>query len=80
MQIVVISIRQTSMKPFTPEDYDNTVISIAGLYKSFGANHVLRGVDLEAAIKGKISWCRDVPARARAKACWIKIIAGLLEA
>ena len=36
------------MKTFTPEiDWNNVVISIKDLYKSFGSNHVLRGVDLE---------------------------------
>ena len=36
------------MKPFTPEiHWDETVISIRDLYKSFGQNHVLRGVNLD---------------------------------
>ncbi|MCD2424436.1 ATP-binding cassette domain-containing protein [Niabella pedocola] len=36
------------MKSFIPNiDKQQTVISIRGLYKSFGSNHVLRGVDLD---------------------------------
>lgn len=36
------------MKSFIPDiDRQQTVISISGLYKSFGGNHVLRGVDLD---------------------------------
>lgn len=65
------------MKPFTPEiDFDNTVISIRGLYKSFGDNHVLRGVDLDVH-KGE-----NVVVLGRSgtgKSVLIKIIAGLLK-
>lgn len=65
------------MKPFTPEiDFDNTVISIRGLYKSFGSNHVLRGVDLDVH-KGE-----NVVVLGRSgtgKSVLIKIIAGLLK-
>ncbi|KAA2238917.1 ATP-binding cassette domain-containing protein [Chitinophaga agrisoli] len=36
------------MKDFTPEiDWNDKVISIRGLYKSFGPNHVLQGIDLD---------------------------------
>ncbi len=36
------------MKDFTPEiDWNDKVISIRGLYKSFGSNRVLRGIDLD---------------------------------
>jgi phospholipid/cholesterol/gamma-HCH transport system ATP-binding protein len=65
------------MKPFTPEiDFDNTVISIRGLFKSFGDNHVLRGVDLDVH-KGE-----NVVVLGRSgtgKSVLIKIIAGLLK-
>lgn len=65
------------MKSFTPEiDFDNTVISIKGLYKSFGNNHVLRGVDLDVH-KGE-----NVVVLGRSgtgKSVLIKIIAGLLK-
>ncbi len=65
------------MKPFTPEiDYDNTVISIEGLYKSFGSNHVLRGVDL------KLHKGENIVVLGRSgtgKSVLIKIIAGLLK-
>ncbi len=65
------------MKPFTPEiDYNDTVISIRGLYKSFGDNHVLRGVDLDLH-KGE-----NIVVLGRSgtgKSVLIKIIAGLLK-
>ncbi|MGE7776139.1 ABC transporter ATP-binding protein [Chitinophaga sp. NPDC101104] len=65
------------MKPFTPEiDWNDTVISIRGLYKSFGANHVLRGVDLDL-FKGE-----NIVVLGRSgtgKSVLIKIIAGLLK-
>lgn len=65
------------MKPFKPEiDFDNTVISIRGLFKSFGNNHVLRGVDLDVH-KGE-----NVVVLGRSgtgKSVLIKIIAGLLK-
>lgn len=65
------------MKTFTPEiDYDNTVISISDLYKSFGSNHVLRGVDLRLH-KGE-----NIVVLGRSgtgKSVLIKIIAGLLK-
>lgn len=65
------------MKPFTPEiDYNDTVISIRGLYKSFGSNHVLRGVDLDLH-KGE-----NIVVLGRSgtgKSVLIKIIAGLLK-
>jgi phospholipid/cholesterol/gamma-HCH transport system ATP-binding protein len=65
------------MKPFTPEiDWNNVVISIKGLYKSFGDNHVLRGVDLELH-KGE-----NIVVLGRSgtgKSVLIKIIAGLLK-
>jgi phospholipid/cholesterol/gamma-HCH transport system ATP-binding protein len=53
------------------------VISIRGLYKSFGENHVLRGVDLDV-FKGE-----NVVVLGRSgtgKSVLIKIIAGLLKA
>ena len=65
------------MKPFVPEiDYDNTVIAISDLYKSFGSNHVLRGVDLQLH-KGE-----NIVVLGRSgtgKSVLIKIIAGLLK-
>ncbi|ATL49184.1 ABC transporter ATP-binding protein [Chitinophaga caeni] len=65
------------MKPFTPEiDWNETVISIRGLYKSFGENHVLRGVDLDLH-KGE-----NIVVLGRSgtgKSVLIKIIAGLLK-
>ncbi|RPD41750.1 ABC transporter ATP-binding protein [Chitinophaga barathri] len=65
------------MKSFTPEiDYDNTVISIGDLYKSFGTNHVLRGVDL------KLHKGENIVVLGRSgtgKSVLIKIIAGLLK-
>lgn len=64
------------MKPFTPDiDWHETVISIRGLYKSFGDNHVLRGVDLDVH-KGE-----NVVVLGRSgtgKSVLIKIISGLL--
>src|SRR6476660_5039010 len=53
-----------------------TVISIRGLYKSFGSNHVLRGIDLDI-YKGE-----NVVVLGRSgtgKSVLIKIIAGLLK-
>lgn len=65
------------MKPFTPEiDWNNKVISVQGLYKSFGSNHVLRGVDLDL-YKGE-----NIVVLGRSgtgKSVLIKIIAGLLK-
>lgn len=65
------------MKTFTPEiDWDNVVISIKDLYKSFGDNHVLRGVDLQLH-KGE-----NIVVLGRSgtgKSVLIKIIAGLLK-
>ncbi len=63
-------------KPIQPEDSHSKVISIKGLYKSFGENHVLRGVDLEL-VKGE-----NVVVLGRSgtgKSVLIKIIAGLLK-
>lgn len=65
------------MKPFTPDiDRNETVIAIQGLYKSFGDNHVLRGVDLDLH-KGE-----NIVVLGRSgtgKSVLIKIISGLLE-
>ncbi|WP_298713558.1 ATP-binding cassette domain-containing protein [Chitinophaga sp.] len=65
------------MKTFTPEiDWDDVVISIRGLFKSFGSNHVLRGVDLDLH-KGE-----NIVVLGRSgtgKSVLIKIIAGLLK-
>lgn len=64
------------MKAFQPEiDWNETVVSIKGLYKSFGANHVLQGVDLDLH-KGE-----NIVVLGRSgtgKSVLIKIIAGLL--
>ena len=57
-------------------DTSNAVISIQGLYKSFGDNHVLQGIDLEV-FKGE-----NVVVLGRSgtgKSVLIKIIAGLLK-
>lgn len=57
-------------------DRNNEVISIRGLYKSFGDNHVLRGIDLDV-FKGE-----NVVVLGRSgtgKSVLIKIIAGLLK-
>lgn len=57
-------------------DRSNAVISIEGLYKSFGDNHVLQGIDLEV-FKGE-----NVVVLGRSgtgKSVLIKIIAGLLK-
>ncbi|MBD0374798.1 MAG: ATP-binding cassette domain-containing protein, partial [Flavisolibacter sp.] len=57
-------------------NYDEVVISMHGLYKSFGENHVLRGVDLDVH-KGE-----NVVVLGRSgtgKSVLIKIIAGLLK-
>jgi len=57
-------------------DYDKPVISISGLYKSFGDLHVLRGIDFElfkgenVAVLGKSGTGKSV---------LIKIIVGLLK-
>ncbi|MGX5820991.1 ABC transporter ATP-binding protein [Chitinophaga lutea] len=65
------------MKPFTPEiDYNNTVIRIRELYKSFGNNHVLRGVDLDLH-KGENTVV--LGRSGTGKSVLIKIIAGLLK-
>ncbi len=56
-------------------NYKEAVISMRGLYKSFGDNHVLRGVDLDV-YKGE-----NVVVLGRSgtgKSVLIKIIAGLL--
>jgi len=58
-------------------DRSNAVISISGLYKSFGDNHVLQGIDLDV-FKGE-----NVVVLGRSgtgKSVLIKIIAGLLKA
>jgi phospholipid/cholesterol/gamma-HCH transport system ATP-binding protein len=57
-------------------DYDESVITIRNLYKSFGSNHVLRGVDLDV-FKGE-----NVVVLGRSgtgKSVLIKIISGLLK-
>ena len=57
-------------------DRTNAVISIRGLYKSFGDNHVLQGIDLDV-FKGE-----NVVVLGRSgtgKSVLIKIIAGLLK-
>jgi phospholipid/cholesterol/gamma-HCH transport system ATP-binding protein len=57
-------------------DRNNAVISIRGLYKSFGDNHVLQGIDLDV-FKGE-----NVVVLGRSgtgKSVLIKIIAGLLK-
>lgn len=65
------------MKTFTPDiDWEEKVISISGLYKSFGDNHVLQGVDLDL-YKGE-----NIVVLGRSgtgKSVLIKIIAGLLK-
>jgi phospholipid/cholesterol/gamma-HCH transport system ATP-binding protein len=65
------------MKTFTPEiDMNEKVIDIHGLYKSFGNNHVLRGIDINVH-KGE-----NVVVLGRSgtgKSVLIKIIAGLLK-
>ncbi len=64
-------------KPNTNIDYNQTVISIRGLKKSFGDNHVLRGVDLDLyqgenlVVLGRSGTGKSV---------LIKIISGLLTA
>jgi phospholipid/cholesterol/gamma-HCH transport system ATP-binding protein len=64
------------MKSFTPEiDMSEKVIDIRDLYKSFGSNHVLRGIDINVH-KGE-----NVVVLGRSgtgKSVLIKIIAGLL--
>lgn len=62
-------------KSYIPADHREKVISIRGLYKSFGDNHVLRGIDLDV-YKGE-----NVVVLGRSgtgKSVLIKIIAGLL--
>lgn len=65
------------MKPFTPDiDWEEKVINIRGLYKSFGPNRVLQGVDLDL-YKGE-----NIVVLGRSgtgKSVLIKIIAGLLK-
>ena len=64
-----------TVKPKIPANREN-VITIRGLYKSFGDNHVLRGVDLDVK-KGE-----NVVVLGRSgtgKSVLIKIIAGLLK-
>ncbi|WP_143305456.1 ABC transporter ATP-binding protein [Chitinophaga vietnamensis] len=65
------------MKTFTPDiDYQEKVISIKDLFKSFGANHVLRGINIDVH-KGE-----NVVVLGRSgtgKSVLIKIIAGLLK-
>ena len=61
--------------PYMPGDNSQKVISIRGLYKSFGENQVLRGIDLDV-YKGE-----NVVVLGRSgtgKSVLIKIIAGLL--
>ncbi|MCF6405007.1 ATP-binding cassette domain-containing protein [Chitinophaga filiformis] len=64
------------MKSFTPEiNMNEKVIDIHNLYKSFGSNHVLRGIDIDVH-KGE-----NVVVLGRSgtgKSVLIKIIAGLL--
>src|SRR5918993_5986342 len=54
----------------------NAVISIRGLYKSFGDNHVLRGVDLDVFEKENVV---VLGRSGTGKSVLIKIIAGLLK-
>ncbi|WP_245705408.1 ABC transporter ATP-binding protein [Chitinophaga filiformis] len=65
------------MKSFTPEiNMNEKVIDIHNLYKSFGSNHVLRGIDIDVH-KGE-----NVVVLGRSgtgKSVLIKIIAGLLQ-
>jgi phospholipid/cholesterol/gamma-HCH transport system ATP-binding protein len=65
------------MKSFTPEiNMNEKVIDIHNLYKSFGSNHVLRGIDIDVH-KGE-----NVVVLGRSgtgKSVLIKIIAGLLS-
>ncbi|PWV56991.1 ABC transporter ATP-binding protein [Chitinophaga sp. S165] len=65
------------MKSFTPEiNMNEKVIDIHNLYKSFGSNHVLRGIDIDVH-KGE-----NVVVLGRSgtgKSVLIKIIAGLLK-
>ncbi|WP_245901723.1 ABC transporter ATP-binding protein [Chitinophaga ginsengisoli] len=65
------------MKSFTPEiNMNEKVIDIHDLYKSFGSNHVLRGIDIDVH-KGE-----NVVVLGRSgtgKSVLIKIIAGLLQ-
>ncbi len=63
-------------KTFKPINRDDKVISIKGLYKSFGSLHVLRGVDLEL-FQGE-----NLVVLGRSgtgKSVLIKIISGLLK-
>jgi phospholipid/cholesterol/gamma-HCH transport system ATP-binding protein len=56
---------------------EEKVISIKGLYKSFGENHVLRGVDLEVCRRENVV---VLGRSGTGKSVLIKIIAGLLKA
>ena len=56
---------------------ENAVISIRDVYKSFGNNHVLRGVDLELFEKENVA---VLGRSGTGKSVLIKIIAGLLKA
>lgn len=55
---------------------EEKVISIKGLYKSFGSNHVLRGVDLEVYRRENVV---VLGRSGTGKSVLIKIIAGLLK-
>jgi len=55
---------------------ENAVISIRGLYKSFGDNHVLRGVDLDVFEKENVV---VLGRSGTGKSVLIKIIVGLLK-
>lgn len=55
---------------------EEKVIDIKGLYKSFGANHVLRGVDLEVCRRENVV---VLGRSGTGKSVLIKIIAGLLK-
>jgi phospholipid/cholesterol/gamma-HCH transport system ATP-binding protein len=55
---------------------EDKVISIKGLYKSFGSNHVLRGIDLEVCRRENVV---VLGRSGTGKSVLIKIIAGLLK-
>jgi phospholipid/cholesterol/gamma-HCH transport system ATP-binding protein len=61
-----------------PDDIsrDEKVISIRGLYKSFGSNHVLRGIDLDVYKRENVV---VLGRSGTGKSVLIKIIAGLLK-
>lgn len=65
------------MKNYTPQiDYDQSVIELRGIYKSFGDLHVLRGIDLDL-FRGE-----NMVVLGRSgtgKSVLIKIISGLLR-